>query len=177
MEPVTPGSPVPAGNADAVWDAAVERARARWQRFRQGPLTRGGLVRVHADNKYLLLAHSTAHYRRLGRIVAAPPSVAIDAQVAQYEIGFDEALACPPSAGTHANVLQHLAGYFKRRLARHERARILDAIEAFRTGQAPLALPLALIAEQARALDLDYLLAQTYLGADRGAHPAGDGGR
>ena len=173
MEPVTPGARRPPGDADAGgdaapdadWDAAVQRARTRWERFRQGRLTRGGLVRVHADNKYLLLAHSPAHYRLLGRIVAAPPSVAIDAQVAQYQNGLDEALACPPSTGTHTNVLQHLAGYFKSRLARHERARILDAIEAFRTGQASLALPLGLIARQARALGIEYLLAQTYLGA------------
>lgn len=166
MEAVTPGPP---GNPDAPWDAgwdaAVQRARTRWERFRHGRPTRGGLVRVHADNKYLLLAHSPAHYRRLGRIVAAPASVAIDEQVAQYQTGFDEALARPPSTGTHANVLQHLAGYFKNRLARHERARILDAIEAFRAGRAPLALPLDLIAQQARALDIEYLRAQTYLGA------------
>lgn len=165
MEPATPAPRRPPDDDGAGWDEAVRRARTRWERFRHGPLTRGGLVKVHADNKYLLMAHSTAHYRLLGRIVAAPPSVAIDAQVARYETGFGEALACPPSSGTHANVLQHLAGYFKSRLARHERARILEAIEAFRTGQAPLALPLDLIAQQARALHLEYLLAQTYLGA------------
>ena len=165
MEPVTPGPLRPPDDGGAGWDVSVQRARTRWERFRHGRLTRGGLVRVHAENKYLLLAHSTTHYRQLGRIVAAPPSVAIDEQVAQYQTGFDEALACPPSTGTHANVLQHLAGYFKSRLAHHERARILDAIEAFRAGRAPLALPLELIAQQARALDIDYLLAQTYLGA------------
>jgi uncharacterized protein YbgA (DUF1722 family) len=171
MEPVTPGPRRSPGDADASrdathdasWDATVQRARTRWERFRHGEPTRGGLVRVHADNKYLLLAHSPAHYRRLGRVVAAPPRVAIEEQVAAYQAGFDEALACPPSAGTHVNVLQHLAGYFKRRLPRPERARILDAIEAFRAGQASLALPLGLIAQQARALHIEYLLAQTYL--------------
>lgn len=165
MEPVSPAPLRPPGDDGAGWDVSVRRARTRWERFRHGQLTRGGLVRVHADNKYLLMAHSPTHYRQLGRVAAAPPSVAIDEQVAQYEAGFDEALACTPSSGTHANVLQHLAGYFKSRLARHERARILDAIEAFRAGRAPLALPLELIAQQARALNIEYLLAQTYLGA------------
>jgi uncharacterized protein YbgA (DUF1722 family) len=134
-------------------------------------------VRVHACNKYLIMAHSPAHYRSLGRIVAAPVPAhsgsparggSIDERVARYHAGFEEALMHTPSVGTHVNVLQHLAGYFKKRLSAHERADIAAAIAAFRAGQAPLSRPWALIAQQARVLGIDYLLAQTYLGASPG---------
>ena len=163
----TPGAPetraAPAASPD--WATTVERARARWEGFRAGPLTRGGLVQVHASNKYLLMAHSPVHYRALGRIVAAPPSVAIDEQVARYHAAFGEALARSPSVGSHVNVLQHLAGYFKHRLGRPERGEIAAAISDFHAGRAPLERPLLLIAQHARALDIDYLLGQTYLAA------------
>ncbi|HWN68929.1 MAG TPA: YbgA family protein [Haliangium sp.] len=163
----TPGAPetrsAPAANAG--WAVTVERARVCWERFRAGPLTRGGLVKVHASNKYLLMAHSPMHYRALGRIVAAPPSVAIDEQVARYHAAFGEALTRSPSVGSHVNVLQHLAGYFKHGLGQPERAEIAAAISDFRAGRAPLEHPLLLIAQHARALRIDYLLGQTYLAA------------
>jgi uncharacterized protein YbgA (DUF1722 family) len=162
--PGTPAAPAAPGS-NAGWGATVERARARWERFRAGPLTRGGLVQVHAGNKYLLMAHSPVHYRALGRIVAAPVTVAIDEQVARYHVAFGEALARSPSAGAHVNVLQHLAGYFKDGLGRAERAEIAAAISELRAGRAPLERPLALIAQHARALRIDYLLGQTYLAA------------
>ena len=159
--PGTPAGPAAQTVPDAAWDATVARARARWQRFRAGPLTRGGLVQVHAGNKYLLMAHSPTHYRLLGRIVAATGD--IHEQVARYHVAFDEALAHMPSIGAHVNVLQHLAGYFKSRLGRAERAEIAAAISALRAGQASLERPLVLIAQHARALRIDYLLDQSYL--------------
>lgn len=150
------------------WAAAVAQAQARWERFRAGPLGRGGLVRVHAGNKYLLMAASPTHYRALGRIVAAPATMSTDEQVARYHAGFVDALARSPAAGAHVNVLQHLAGYFKKRLARTERAAIAAAIAEFGAGRAALEHPLTLIAQHARALKIDYLLDQSYLGAAAG---------
>jgi uncharacterized protein YbgA (DUF1722 family) len=168
--PGAPTSRAPAvPSANAGWDATVARARARWERFRAGPLTRGGLVQVHAGNKYLLMAHSPAHYRLLGRIVAA--TLDIHEQVARYQVAFDEALARAPGAGAHVNVLQHLAGYFKARLGRPQRDEIAAAISDFRAGRAPLERPLTLIAQHARALRIDYLLAQSYLEAALGTAP------
>lgn len=163
-----PGAPTRAATdapaeptSNAGWEVTVARARARWERFRAGTLTRGGLVRVHAGNKYLLMAHSPVCYRALGRIVAA--TVGVDEQVARYQVAFDEALARTPSAGAHVNVLQHLAGYFKTRLGRPERAEIAAAISEFHAGRAPLGHPLARIARHARALNIEYLLGQSYL--------------
>lgn len=147
--------------------AADERARARWRRFVQGPLGRGDLVAVHAANKYLLLAHSPVHYRRLGRLVAASPrTVPIEELVARYQAELADALATPPTVGKHTNVLQHLAGYLRGRLPAAERAEVNDLIASYRLGRVPLARPLALIARHASALGIDYLLLQTYLGSD-----------
>lgn len=159
---MTPGT-------NAGWVATVARARARWERFCAGPLTRGGLVQVHAGNKYLLMAHSPTHYRLLGRIVAA--TLDIHEQVARYRVAFDEALTFTPGPGAHVNVLQHLAGYFKTRLAPPQRAEIAAAISDFRAGQVPLERPLTLIAQHAQALRIDYLLSQSYLAAALDAPP------
>ena len=51
----------------------IERVFAyhRWLQATSERRSPGALVRFHTSHKYLLLAHSERHYRRLGRLVAA----------------------------------------------------------------------------------------------------------
>jgi uncharacterized protein YbbK (DUF523 family) len=42
----------------------------RWRDLTAGRVTRGAIVSFHTAHKYLLLAHSQAHYQALGRLVA-----------------------------------------------------------------------------------------------------------
>ena len=80
-------------------------------------------------------------------------------------------LASPASRGGHANVLSHLAGYFKRALDGPSRQELDTLIHAYRRGEAPLMAPLALLNHHLRMHPDDYVQAQIYLQP----HPAAAG--
>jgi uncharacterized protein YbgA (DUF1722 family)/uncharacterized protein YbbK (DUF523 family) len=148
----------------AIRENFIERvfASARWRRFvAAGPRVRD-LVAFHAAQKFAVLAHSPAHYGRLGRLVAgAGPRLApaLDA----YGALLMEALAVRATRGRHANVLQHLAGFFKRDLSGDDRVELLETIEEHRRGLVPLIVPITLLKHHVRRLGLAYLADQVYL--------------
>ena len=140
-------------------DNFIERvfAAARWRAFRaSAPRTRD-LVAFHAAQKFAVLAHSPVHYTRLGRLVAG--GGALD----EYGGLLMAGLAVNATRGRHANVLQHLAGYFKRDLDADERAELVEVVTDYRRGIVPLVVPLTLIAHHVRRLGVRYLGGQVYL--------------
>jgi uncharacterized protein YbbK (DUF523 family) len=85
---------------------------ARWRAFVAARPRPPDLVAFHAAHKLAVLAHSPAHYARLGRMVAATGRVLGRAQLEAYHTLLMEAFAVRATRGRHANVLQHAAGYF-----------------------------------------------------------------
>jgi uncharacterized protein YbgA (DUF1722 family) len=126
------------------------------------PRTRSALVAFHTRHKLELLARSPVQYAALGRLVAAAGPRASEWWPV-YAAGFREALAVPATRARHVNVLQHLAGHFRRRLPAADRHALGRLIEDYARGLVPLRLPRELIVRQARRCQLDYVLAQTYL--------------
>jgi uncharacterized protein YbgA (DUF1722 family)/uncharacterized protein YbbK (DUF523 family) len=136
---------------------------ARWRAFvAAGPRPRE-LVAFHAAHKFAVLAHSPAHYARLGRMVAATGRVLGRAQLEAYHTLLMQAFAVRATRGRHANVLQHAAGYFKRDLAGDERAELVEVIDEYRRGLVPLVVPLTLVKHHVRRLRVPYLADQVYL--------------
>ncbi|HYA35024.1 MAG TPA: DUF523 and DUF1722 domain-containing protein [Candidatus Binataceae bacterium] len=121
------------------------------------------LIAFHSAHKFQLLAHSTEAYRRLGAIVAKAKKSDRDTLSARYQSEFMAALRVPATRGRHANVLQHMAGYFKDRLDSPSRRELQDLIEEFRSGVAPLIVPLTLIRHYISRFDIGYLKGQVYL--------------
>ena len=128
---------------------------ARW--------TVGDLVRFHTASKLVLLAHSQVAYRELGRLVAEAKKRPRAELAAAYEAGFMGALAHPATTRSHTNVLQHMAGYFKKQLDAASRAELAAEIADYRKGLVPLVAPLTLVRHYVRALDVEYLRGQHYL--------------
>ncbi|HTP27337.1 MAG TPA: YbgA family protein [Anaeromyxobacteraceae bacterium] len=75
-----------------------------------------------------MLAHDPAAYRALGRLVAAAKGQPRAEVSSEYGQAFMRGLAKLATPGKHANVLQHMAGYFKDLLP-HEEKRELHAAE------------------------------------------------
>jgi uncharacterized protein YbgA (DUF1722 family) len=73
------------------------------------------------------------------------------------------ALAAVATPRRHTNVLQHMAGYFKTQLDRDEKAELAGAIDEYRTGLVPLAVPMTLIRHHIRRHGVSYLSQQVYL--------------
>jgi uncharacterized protein YbgA (DUF1722 family)/uncharacterized protein YbbK (DUF523 family) len=152
--------------ADAgIRESFVERvfAAARWRAFVAGRPHARDLVAFHAAQKLAVLAHSPAHYSRLGRLVAGSGDGRFTRRLEEYGRVLAEALAVRATRGRHTNVLQHIAGFFKTEMAPDERAELAELIDTYRRGLVPLVVPLTLVKHHVRRLRLAYLADQVYL--------------
>lgn len=135
----------------------------RWQDFRRQRLTAKGLLTFHAAHKYLLMAHSQAAYRRLGKLLANLKDVHLPAVAEAYIGELMTALRRRVDRGRHVNVLQHMTGYLKKALGEADRQELVEAIEAYRRGEVPLIVPLFLLRHHLRHHPDAYLQGQWYL--------------
>ena len=122
------------------------------------------LVEQHAAHKLLLMAHSPSKAKELGRLVAAAAERPFADAAQDYLAGAMEALSVIASRGKHANVLQHMVGYFRGAAPARERDELLARIDEYRRGLHPLAVPLALLVHHLRRHEpSEWLAAQVYL--------------
>jgi len=134
----------------------------RWCEFVRSPITKQGLAHFHATHKYLLMAHSPSHSKRMGSLLARNRRSRPAGIAKRYGIELANAMRVRPSLAKHTNVLQHLLGYFRNRLTRTERVTMQRMVERYRAGDIPLAIPLTAIKEIAQRLELTYLSEQVY---------------
>ena len=140
--------------------AFVERvfAAARLRALLSGPWEPRDLVAFHARHKLQLLAHDPSRYRSAGRVVAS----AVVSPAAYGEL-FLAAMATPATRGRNANALLHAYSRIGRSVARPLGADLVGRIDAYRRGEVPLSVPVALLAHYASGGDLPWLAEQTYL--------------
>lgn len=146
-------------------ESFIERVfcRRRWLDLVEGGRSRGRLVEFHADHKFLLLSHGRPGYTELGRLVASAGEHHIDDLFAAYERAFMAALARPATTRKLTDVLQHMAGFFKKQLTADEKAELVETIEAFRQERVPLVVPLTLIKHYVRKFEVRLLARQVFL--------------
>ena len=144
-------------------EAFVERifAAARLRSFLAGAWSAGDLVTFHARHKLQMLAHDPARYRSAGRVVAAAGTAPREQTAVTYRDLFLAAMASPATRGRHANALQHAYSRIGRDLDRPRRHDLVARIDAYRRGEEPLSVPIALLGHY--ALGLPWLAEQTYL--------------
>lgn len=123
----------------------------------------GDLVAFHTAHKLTLMAHAPKAYAALGRLVAEARTRARGQLAADYESAFMRALTSIATPQRHANVLQHMLGYFTRALDADARAELLAIIEEHRHGRVPLVVPMTLFRHHVRRQRVAYLQGQTYL--------------
>jgi uncharacterized protein YbgA (DUF1722 family)/uncharacterized protein YbbK (DUF523 family) len=141
---------------------AYHRLRKLWK----SRWTAHDLVRFHAANKLVLLSHAPQAYESLGRLVAHAGRTARQALRDTYERSYMEAISIPATRGRHANVLQHMAGYFKNVADPESRKELAELIGDYRKGLVPLLVPLTLLKHFARIYGTDYLESQAYMNPD-----------
>jgi uncharacterized protein YbbK (DUF523 family)/uncharacterized protein YbgA (DUF1722 family) len=125
--------------------------------------TPGRCVAFHAAHELQLRAHSPEAYQALDRLVAGIRKLPRSEFRQRYEQGFMGALQVRATRGRNANLLQHMAGRFRKQLEPDDREELSTAIHDFRKGRAPMTVPLTLIRHHARRLALESLLGQVYL--------------
>ena len=121
------------------------------------------IIAFTSRHKLLLLAHSPELARQIGRLAAEASARPADALRQSYETLLMRALALPATPAKHANVLQHIMGYFKTVLTAGEKAELLEVIDHYRLGLVPLIVPVTLLTHYTRKYDVAYLREQAYL--------------
>jgi len=143
----------------------IERvfAYARLQSLFSAHWRFGDLVAFQTAHKLLLMAHSPQAYRSLGRLVAEGKSVPRVELRERYESEFMGALREMATTKRQVNVLQHMVGYFSKRLDVDSRQELQAVIHDYHSGIVPLVVPLTLINHYVRKYDVAYLRGQVYL--------------
>ncbi len=135
----------------------------RWREMLAESNTRGGLVDFHTRHKYLILAHSPKAYADLGRIVAGMKGLNLADVQKEYLAILMPALELEATVKKNVNVLQHLAGYFKKQLSGDEKKEMTEVLAEYARGSIPLIVPVTLIRHYVRKYGESYLADQWYL--------------
>jgi len=148
----------------------VERlfAAARLRALLSGPWEPRDLVAFHARHELQLLAHDPARYRPAGRVVAgvisrAGACVPRSETASAYGELFLAAMASQATRRRNASALRHAYSRIGRTMTPPMAADVVVRIEAYRRGEVPLSVPVALLAHYASGGDLPWLAEQTYL--------------
>jgi uncharacterized protein YbgA (DUF1722 family)/uncharacterized protein YbbK (DUF523 family) len=143
----------------------IERIFAfkRWQEYVSSDKTVGGLVSFHASHKLMIMAHSPKHYSALGKLVADPKKYRREELFERYFATLMEGLQLLATVKKNSNVLQHMAGYFKKQLSADEKQELQDVITNYRRELVPLIVPITLLQHYIRKYNEKYLEQQVYL--------------
>ena len=146
-------------------DNFIERVFSyrRWRDLMRSRITHGAVINFHTAHKYLLLAHSPAHYQTLGRLVSDAKQRTPKGLAQRYGMRFMETLKVRATVRKHANVLHHIIGHFSKKLEPNQREELREAIDDYHKGSTPLIVPLTLIKHYARLFNATYILNQVYL--------------
>lgn len=135
-------------------------ASARLRRAAEvGP---AGLVEYHTRYKLVLMAHSPAGQRELGRLVADAGAADFDSLVEEYRATLAEAMAEPAGRGAMINAVQHAQGYFKRALDAAEKRQFTTLQAEYRAGRLPFQALLAVLSSWVERFDAPYLREQWF---------------
>ena len=143
----------------------IERifALKRWRQMVEQKKNKGNLVTFHTKHKLQIMSHSQKHYRDMGRLVARIKDIPLESLYQQYEAMFMQALTLKATVKKNVNVLQHMAGYFKKLLTKDEKQELQEVIEQYHRFYTPLIVPITLINHYVRKYGQEYLQKQYYL--------------
>ena len=121
------------------------------------------IIDFHARHKLLLLSHSPANARLMGKLVADGKQVRIQSVYEQYESLLIETLRMKSTIKKNLNVLEHILGYFKNQLSADEKQEMLEIFDRYRSAFMPLIVPVTLLNHYVRKTSEPYLKQQVYL--------------
>lgn len=135
----------------------------RWRETLALPKRLSNLVDFHTRHKLLILSHSPAVARAMGKLVAEGKRLPPAELYRDYEKLLMEALRTRTTVRKNLNVLQHILGYFKRQLTADEKQELLEVFDRYRREYLPLIVPVTLLNHYVRKYDQPYLRDQVYL--------------
>jgi len=138
-------------------------AYSRWREYLKNDASVKGFQDFHARHKYMIMAHSSKDVALLGRLAADSNKNNIKELQNKYINLLVSVLKLQTTIRKNTNVLQHIAGYFKKELESFEKIELQKSIEEYHQGNFPLLATLVLLQHFAKKYKKDYLLHQYYL--------------
>jgi len=99
----------------------------------------------------------------MGKLVAQAKDLPLKEFYWRYQTLLVESLEIKATPKRNANVLQHMAGYFKEQLSSDEKRELFEGIDHYRKEYIPLIVPITLINHYVRKYNQPYLKQQVYL--------------
>lgn len=121
------------------------------------------LIDFHTRYKLMLMYYNQNIMRNLGKLVASSSKEPIDSVISTYKEFFLKALNTKPKRTNHINTIEHMFGYFSKRISRKERMHFMEVLRLFKENKIDLILPLEMIKAFALRFEEEYILKQTYL--------------
>ena len=152
-------------NDSALRENFIERifALRRWRLMAAKRKSPGNIVAFHTAHKLQIMSHSQQHYREMGKLVARVKEIPTEFLYEEYEKLFMQALSLKATVKKNVNVLQHMAGYFKKQLSKDEKQELQEVIGQYHQLYTPLIVPVTLMNHYVRKYDQEYLKNQYYL--------------
>ena len=135
----------------------------RWRETLSKEKSTGNLVDFHTRHKLLIMSHSPNHLRMMGKLVAQGKALPVKDMFNQYESLLMDALRLQTTLKKNINVLQHIMGYFKKRLSPDEKQELIEIIDRYGKEYVPLIVPVTLFNHYVRKYEQPYLTQQVYL--------------
>lgn len=150
-------------NDPALRESFIEKIfiSGRWKNLMENNPTINGLISFHAGHKLIIMAHSRKHLTELGRMLGNHKKTDKDIFNTYLQILMD-ALRFKANTKKNVNVLQHAAGYFKKKLSGDEKKELQDLIMKYYNGFVPLSVPLTLLKHYIKKYNDTYLSGQYY---------------
>lgn len=136
----------------------------RWTQLLATDPSPRAVVTFHASLRMLLLAHSPAKAKEMGRWVSQAGNLEWDELATGYHRMMMECLSVRPNRGRQCHVLSRLMGFLKQALTSDEKQELAEVIHDFRNGMVPLLVPLTLLRSHFRRHAVpDWIHEQVYL--------------
>ena len=119
------------------------------------------LVRYHAENKLLFMAHHQETMREMGRIAANFDKHSLGEVVSAYENALLRLLSRTPSRTSWVNALTHAMGHLSEKISKSDKVRFLAALGESREGNIPLGEPREMLRNWTSRVGSEYLEKQT----------------
>jgi uncharacterized protein YbbK (DUF523 family)/uncharacterized protein YbgA (DUF1722 family) len=140
-------------------------ALQRWREHLSEGRSITRLTGFHNAHRLSVLSHSQKHDRLLKDLLATK-GVNPDKLYSRYQLLFLETIRLRTTVRKHVHVLRFAVDNLTRQLSGDEIHDLLESIEAYRRGLAPLIVPVTLIGHCARKFCQTYLEDQVYLNPD-----------
>lgn len=138
----------------------------RWRALLAKGRTMENLMEFHARHKMLILANDARGLKQLEGLLADRDVFSDEEIVDTYGSILFKSMAHNSTPRKNADVLTHTIEYFKGNLDRDEIHDLQTMINAYKSGKAPLLIPVTIINHHAKQLDKQYLLQQVFLNPD-----------